>query len=54
LDSTKIAILIVLQTGMQPQEIQGLKWSNLVTDGKYKVFRIIIHGMKKKNSLTFI
>jgi len=34
--------LIALQTGigMRPQEIQGLKWSNLVTDGKYKVFRI--------------
>lgn len=38
--TTKIAILIALQTGMRPQEIQGLKWSNLVDDGKYKVFRI--------------
>lgn len=40
--------------GMRLQEIQGLKWSNLVTDGKYKAFRINIHGMKKKNSLTVI
>lgn len=38
--TTKIAILIALQTGMRPQEIQGLKRSNLVTDGKYRVFRI--------------
>lgn len=36
----KITILIALQTGMRPQEIQDLKWSNLVTDGKYKAFRI--------------
>lgn len=38
--TTKIAILIALETGMRPQEIQRLKWSNLYTDGKYQVFKI--------------
>lgn len=38
--TTKIAILISLETGMRPQEIQGLKWSNLYVNGKYQVFKI--------------
>lgn len=38
--TTKIAILIALETGTRPQEIQGLKWSNLYADGKYQAFNI--------------
>ena len=36
--TTKIAILIALETGMRPQEIQAVKWSQIVNDGNYKVF----------------
>ena len=32
--------MIALETGMRPQEIQGLKWSNLYADGKYQAFNI--------------
>ena len=38
--TTKIAILIALETGMRPQEIQAVKWSQIVNDGNYKVFCI--------------
>lgn len=38
--TTKIAILIALDTGMRPQEIQAVKWSQIVNDGNYKVFCI--------------
>lgn len=38
--TTKIAILIALDTGMRPQEIQAVKWSQIINDGKYKVFCI--------------
>lgn len=38
--TTRLAILIALDTGMRPQEIQALKWTNIVSDNEYKVFSI--------------
>lgn len=37
---SRIAILIALDVGMRPQEIQAVKWSQIVKDGDYKVFEI--------------
>lgn len=37
---SRIAILIALDTGMRPQEIQALKWNQLINDGNFKVFQI--------------
>lgn len=37
---SRLAILIALQTGMRPQEIQALRWDCLITEGKYHVFEI--------------
>lgn len=38
--TSRIAILLALETGCRPQEIQMLKWSQIVNDSKYKVLRI--------------
>ena len=38
--TSKVAILIAFETGMRPQEIQGLKWSDITDENKYDVFRI--------------
>lgn len=37
---SRIAILIALDVGMRPQEIQAVKWNQLVDEGSYKVFQI--------------
>lgn len=37
---SRLAILIALQTGMRPQEIQALRWDCLITEDKYHVFEI--------------
>lgn len=37
---SRIAVLIALDVGMRPQEIQAVKWSQLVDEGSYKVFDI--------------
>lgn len=37
---SRLAILIALDTGMRPQELQALKWSNLTTEGNFTVFQI--------------
>lgn len=37
---SKLAIWVDLETGMRPQEIQGLKWKNLVKENSYSIFRI--------------
>lgn len=37
---SRIAILIALDVGMRPQEIQAVKWSQIVNDENYMVFEI--------------
>lgn len=37
---SRIAILIALDVGMRPQEIQAVKWSQIADDEDYKVFEI--------------
>ena len=37
---SRIGILIALDTGMRPQEIQALKWSQIIKEGNYTVFEI--------------
>lgn len=37
---SRIAILIALDVGMRPQEIQAVKWSQIVKDEDYPVFEI--------------
>lgn len=37
---SRIAILIALDVGMRPQEIQAVKWSQIVDDENYMVFEI--------------
>ena len=44
--TTRIAILIALDTGMRPQEIQALKWNQIINDGKFKVFQTGIIYLK--------
>ncbi|CAM2911920.1 MULTISPECIES: tyrosine-type recombinase/integrase [Lactobacillus] len=38
--SSKLAILVGIETGMRPQEIQALRWDELIIDGSYYVFKI--------------
>ena len=48
---SSIAVLIALDVGMRPQEIQAVKWSQLVDEGSYKVFDINDAWSEKLNSL---
>lgn len=50
--TTRIAILIALDTGMRPQEIQALKWSQITNDGKFKVFQINDSWNEKEKHLN--
>ena len=50
--TTRIAILIALDTGMRPQEIQALKWSQITNDGSFKVFRINDSWNEKEKHLN--
>lgn len=38
--TSKLAILVGIETGMRPQEIQALRWDELIIDGSYFVFKI--------------
>lgn len=38
--TSKLAILVGIETGMRPQEIQALRWDELIVDGNYYVFKI--------------
>lgn len=49
---SRIAVLIVLDVGMRPQEIQAVKWSQLVDEGNYKVFIINDAWSEKLNGLN--
>lgn len=49
---SRIAVLIALDVGMRPQEIQAVKWSQLVDEGSYKVFDINDAWSEKLNSLN--
>ena len=37
---SRIGLLLILDTGMRPQEVQIVKWSQLINDGEFKVFEI--------------
>ena len=37
---SRLAILIALDTGMRPQELQALKWSSITKEGNFTVFQI--------------
>lgn len=37
---SRLAILIALETGMRPQELQAIRWDQLVKEGNYNVFEI--------------
>ena len=37
---SRLAILITLETGMRPQELQAIRWDQLVKEGNYNVFEI--------------
>lgn len=50
--TTRIAILIALDTGMRPQEIQALKWSQITNDGKFKAFQINDSWNEKEKHLN--
>ena len=49
---SRIGSLIALDTGMRPQEIQVVKWSNLVDDGEFKVFKLEDSWSEKKHALN--
>lgn len=49
---SRIAVLIALDVGMRPQEIQAVKWSQLVDEGNYKVFNINDAWSEKLDSLN--
>ncbi|MCI1915561.1 MAG: site-specific integrase [Lactobacillus sp.] len=49
---SRIAILIALDTGMRPQEIQAVKWNQLVHDGSFEVFKINDSWSEKLNRLN--
>lgn len=48
----RIEILIVLDAEMRPQEIQTLKWNQIIGDGKFKVFRINDSWNEKEKHLN--
>ena len=50
--TTRVAILIALDTGMRPQEIQALKWHQIIDDGKFKVFKINDSWSEKEKHLN--
>lgn len=50
--TTRVAILIALDTGMRPQEIQALKWYQIIDDGKFKVFKINDSWSEKEKHLN--
>lgn len=37
---SRLAILIALETGMRPQELQAIRWNQLIKEGSYDVFEI--------------
>lgn len=37
---SRLEILIALETGMRPQELQAIRWDQLVKEGNYNVFEI--------------
>lgn len=49
---SKLAVWIGLETGMRPQEIQALKWSNLVTQDQNAYFIIDNAWSSSSNHLT--
>lgn len=49
---SRIGLLIALDTGMRPQEIQAVKWSQLVSDGDFKIFEINDAWSEKLHTLN--
>ena len=49
---SRLAILIALDTGMRPQELQALKWSNLTKEGDFTVFQINDAWCERTKSLN--
>lgn len=49
---TTLGIWIGLETGMRPQEIQGLKWNNLKTSNGYHLFIIDDAWSERKHALN--
>ncbi|EDX43545.1 tyrosine-type recombinase/integrase [Limosilactobacillus reuteri] len=45
---SRLAILIALETGMRPQEIQAVRWDELVNDHGHIVFKIDDSCLKRK------
>lgn len=50
--ASRIGLLIALDTGMRPQEIQAVKWSQLIDDGEFKVFQINDSWSEKTHGLN--
>lgn len=49
---SRIGLLIAIDTGCRPQELQALKWSQLVKDGEFKVFQITDSWSEKTHGLN--
>lgn len=49
---SRLAILIALDTGMRPQEIQALRWDELVEEHKYRTFKINDSWSERNNHLN--
>lgn len=49
---SRIGLLIIFDTGMRPQEVQVVKWSQLKQDGDFKVFEINDSWSEKKHCLN--
>lgn len=49
---SRIGLLIALDVGMRPQEIQALRWNNLIKEGKYHVFEISDSWSEKLHKLN--
>ena len=50
--TSRIGLLIILDTGMRPQEVQVVKWSQLEKDGGFNVFEINDSWSEKKHCLN--
>lgn len=49
---SRMAILVDLETGMRPQELQGVKWSDLTVEEEYNVFNIDNAWNERENKLN--
>lgn len=49
---SRLFILVMLETGMRPEEVEALRWSSLEKDGAYYVFKVVDAWSEKSKTFT--